>query len=148
MLTWICLFTLRLNLWLRSRHLHKDLSSFARTEGAQQEQYQKLGVCLLLMSASSRGNCYAVCLSLQFYTISLSAAVLLKWRSWLLRGQLLLISPCTGCCSLKPSLLELFLSLTLWRKICVITGVLMGNSLSMILDSSLSDPRDDWFLSP
>lgn len=92
-LTRICLFLLRLNLWLWSRHLHKDLSSFARTEGAQQEQYQKLGVCLLLVSASSRGNCYVVRLSLQFYTSSHSAAVLLKWRSWLLREQLLMVSP-------------------------------------------------------
>lgn len=78
LLTWICLFMLRLNLWLWSRHLHKDLSSFARTEGAQQEQYQKLGVCLLRMSASSSGNCYAVCLSLQFYPISHSAAFKVK----------------------------------------------------------------------
>lgn len=31
--------------------------AFARTEGAQQEQYQKLGVSLLLGSARSRGNC-------------------------------------------------------------------------------------------
>lgn len=136
---------LQLNLWLWSRHLHKDLSSFARTEGAQQEQYQKLGVCLLFISASSRGNCYAVCLSLKFYTIFLSAAVLLKWRSWLLRGQLLMISPCAGPRSLKP---WNFSSLQPWRKICVVTGVLIGNSLSTMLDSSWSDPRDGWFLSP
>lgn len=35
---------LRLKLWLQSRFLHEALSSFARAEGAQQEQYPKLSV--------------------------------------------------------------------------------------------------------
>lgn len=59
-----------------------------------------------------------------------------------------MVSPCTGSCSLKPSLLELFQPLTLWRKTCVTTWVVIGNSLSTVLDASSSDPREGWFLSP
>lgn len=86
------------------------------------------------MSASSRGNCYAVCLSLHFYSSSHSATALLKQRSWLPKEQLRMVSPCTGSCSLEPSLLELFQPLTLRRKTSMATAVLKGNSLSTVLD--------------
>lgn len=138
---------LRLNLLLQSRHLHKALRCFCKDRRCPAGTISETG-CISPAWECQVQRKLLCSLLITSILLQLSAAALLKQRSWLPREQLLMVSPCTGSCSLKPSLLELFQPLTLWRKTCVTTWVVIGNSLSTVLDASSSDPREGWFLSP